>query len=85
MRRIADKGHPHADALRAAADAFEKASNEFHADRDREARAFELAWQGFATPEVETLLTFWREAHRVLSQALTPPPGSVESWIEQYE
>jgi hypothetical protein len=85
MRRIADKGHPMADELRAAADVYEKASNEFHADRELEARSFELAWQGIETPELAAVLAKWTEARRVLSKALEPPPGIPLDWFTPYE
>lgn len=85
MRHIADKGHPDADALRTAADAYEKASTTFHADRVAEAHAWELAQKEVETPEVSDLLTKYREAHRVLLTALAPKPGTAESWNESYE
>lgn len=85
MKRMAKNGHPQAADLFAAADAYEKASNEFHADREREAHAFELAWQGIETPEVANLLAHMKEAHRVLLIALAPLPGIPADWTPNYD
>jgi hypothetical protein len=72
MKRMAKNGHPDADDLFAAADAYEKASNEFHADRVEEARAWALAQEGIETPQVTDLLAKHREANRVLFIATGP-------------
>lgn len=85
MKRMAKNGHPDAVELFAAADAFEKASNEFHADRAEEARAWALAEEGIETPQVTDLLAKMKEAHRVLLVALTPKPGIPADWTPNYD
>lgn len=73
MKRLADLGHPNAEALLEAANAFEKASTEFLADQ--------RTTDGISIYR-EKFLTTWQDACRVHLESVTPPKDSVATSLD---